>query len=514
MDYSPVFCCLLALLPLLYLLKCRLASTSSHHGSSPRLPPSPWQLPILGNLHQLHGALPHRALRDLARRHGPVMLVKFGEIPVVVASSREPAMAIMKTHDAVLSTRPQTPTIEILSKRGLGIVFAPYGDHWRQLRKICAMELLSAKRVQSFRPIREEEAARLVHSIALASASASAPLVNLNKMMAAYVADAALRAVMGDRLKDRDAFIDQLAEGVRVAAGFSLADLYPSSRLARALSRSARTAETHRAAMLDLTDSIIGEHTERRSESDGEPQAEDMVDVLLRLQRDGQIPLTMDTVKGVIIDLFAGSNDTSATTLQWAMAELMRNPDAMSKLQDEVRRAFMAPTTMVCEEGLGELRYLHMVIKETLRLDLPAPLLVPRQCQEQCQILGYDVPRGTMVMVNAGAISTDPEYWDEPEVFRPERFENGEKDFKGNDFEFIPFGAGRRICPGMFFGLANIELALANLVFYFDWTLPEGVSCHEMDMTEAAGITVRKKSDLWLRATLRAPLPHIVPSLS
>ena len=171
----------------------------------------------------------------------------------------------------------------------------------------------------------------------------------------------------------------------------------------------------------------------------------------------------------------AGSNDTSATTLQWAMAELMRNPAVMSKLQDEVRGAFAA-TMKVSEEGLKELSYLHMVIKETLRLHLPSPLLLSRESQEQCQILSYDVPKGAMVMVNAGALSSDPEYWDEPELFRPERFEDSQKDFKGNEFEFIPFGAGRRMCPGMFFGLANIQLALANLVFDFDWSLPERAS--------------------------------------
>ncbi|TVU11374.1 hypothetical protein EJB05_44958, partial [Eragrostis curvula] len=150
-------------------------------------------------------------------------------VPMVVASSRDTANEVMKSHDAVFATRSQTTTIKILSKRGVGIALAPYGDHWQQLRKICNMELLSTKRVQSFRTIREEEAARLVSSIS--SASSSASLVNVSKMVAAYVTDAALRTIMGDRLKDRDDFIDQLAEGVRLAAGFSLSDLYPSSRL-------------------------------------------------------------------------------------------------------------------------------------------------------------------------------------------------------------------------------------------------------------------------------------------
>ncbi|CAN6164093.1 unnamed protein product [Urochloa humidicola] len=195
MEYTPVLYLLLALLPLLCLLKSPLASRNTHHGNSLRLPPSPWQLPIIGSLHHLHGTIPHHALRDLARRHGPVMLLKFGEAPVIVASSREATKEILKTHDAVLATRPQTTTFKILSKRGQGIALAPYGDHWRQLRKICNMELLSPKHVKSFRAIREDEAARLVQSIASASASP----MNLSKTLAGYVANAALRVIMHGR---------------------------------------------------------------------------------------------------------------------------------------------------------------------------------------------------------------------------------------------------------------------------------------------------------------------------
>jgi cytochrome P450 len=189
------------------------------------------------------------------------------------------------------------------------------------------------------------------------------------------------------------------------------------------------------------------------------------------------------------------------------MAELIRNPAVMCKAQAEVRRVFKEQNK-VTEERLSELAYLHLVIKETLRLHTPGPLLMPRECQEQCKILGYDVPKGAKVLVNAWAISRNPDYWSEPDTFDPERFIAGDtRDFKGNDFDFIPFGAGRRICPGMTFGLANIELGLANLLFYFDWSLPEGVIPSELNMTETMGITARRRDDLLLSATLRVPLP-------
>lgn len=189
------------------------------------------------------------------------------------------------------------------------------------------------------------------------------------------------------------------------------------------------------------------------------------------------------------------------------MAELMQNPSVMSRAQAEVRGAFMGQMK-VTEEGLGELSYLRCVIKETLRLHTPGPLLLPRECQEQCNILGYDIPKGATVIMNAWAISRNAQYWDESEAFIPDRFMGSEIDYKGNNFEFTPFGAGRQICIGMLFGIANIELAFASLLFYFDWALPDGILPGDLDMTETMGITARKKEDLRLRATLHVQLPN------
>uniref|UniRef100_A0A8R7TPT9 Uncharacterized protein n=1 Tax=Triticum urartu TaxID=4572 RepID=A0A8R7TPT9_TRIUA len=210
----------------------------------------------------------------------------------------------------------------------------------------------------------------------------------------------------------------------------------------------------------------------------------------------------MDAVKYVIFDILTVGSE--ATILQWAIAELIKNPEVVQKATVEVRRDFEDHAT-VAEHAFSDLPYMHLVIRETLRLLTPTPLLITRECQEPCQVLGYDVPRGTQVLVNVWALARDKQYWhDAPDEFRPERFK-GEAtavDFRGTDFSFLPFGAGRRVCPATF-SLADIKLALASLLFHFDW---EGPPPDEFDMTEEFGITVRRKAGLLLRPVLRVPL--------
>ncbi|KAJ3696927.1 hypothetical protein LUZ61_000632 [Rhynchospora tenuis] len=174
----------------------------------------------------------------------------------------------------------------------------------------------------------------------------------------------------------------------------------------------------------------------------------------------------------------------------------------MEKAQSEVRELFKGKTH-VPDSDIDKLKYMHLVIKETLRLHPPAPLLLPRQCREECRVFDYDIPKGTTVLVNAWAIGRDPKYWENPEEFKPERFMNSTTDFKGADFEFIPFGSGRRMCPGMSLGLANVELPLANLLYHFDWKLMDGLKPEDIDMSEASGVATRRKTPLLLYA-----VPH------
>lgn len=193
--------------------------------------------------------------------------------------------------------------------------------------------------------------------------------------------------------------------------------------------------------------------------------------------------------------MFAAGTDTSYAVLEWAMSELLRNPRVMKKVQNEVR-GIARGKTRIAETDLQEMHYLKALIKETLRLYPPIPLLIPRESTQDVKIKGYDIAAGTRVVTNAWAIARDPALWDEPGEFRPERFLNSSVDFKGQDFQLIPFGAGRRGCPGITFAMTTNELVLANLVHKFDWALPDGARAEDLDMTQCTGLTIHRKVPL------------------
>lgn len=193
-------------------------------------------------------------------------------------------------------------------------------------------------------------------------------------------------------------------------------------------------------------------------------------------------------------------SDTSSAVVEWAMTELMRHPEAMKKTQDEVR-SLVENKEIVEESDLDQLHYLKSVIKETMRIHPPVPLLVQRETMQECEINGYRIPAKTRLFINTLAIGRDPDVWERADEFYPERFMDSSIDYKGHDFQFIPFGAGRRICPGMHAGILVVELALANLLHRFNWELPKGISKEDIDMGEAPGVTVHRKSSLQLVAT-------------
>ncbi|XP_073146334.1 strychnine-11-hydroxylase-like [Henckelia pumila] len=480
-----------------------------------KLPLGPKKLPLIGNLHQL-GGLPHRSLHELSKTYGDLMLLQLGSVPTLVVSSADMAREIIKSHDLAFSGRPSLYIAKKLGYNSSNISLAPYGEYWREVRKIAVLELLTAKRVQSFGNIRDEEVALMIHRV---SEHGLMNPVDLSSLTFSLSNNVVCRAAFGTTSPDDHGnsdgrmtkFQQILLEVQHLAAEFNVADFFPWLAWINKLNGVDQKIDKNFRDIDNFFNKVIEEH---RDPERPKPDQEDIIDVLVRIQKDPnqEIHLKDEHVKGVLGDIFAAGTDTSSATIEWTMAELMRNPRVKEKAQQEVRKLACKGKVRVEENDLQTLTYLKLIVKESLRLHPPAPLMVPRETIENCTIDNkYQIPAKTRVIFNATAIGRDPKYWENPEKFHPERFSNSDVDFRGQHFELLPFGAGRRGCPGINFAISLVELALANLLFSFDWELPRGMSPREVDMEEALGITMHKKIPLCLVAS---PPKHDIYSLN
>ncbi|XVF77852.1 hypothetical protein PTKIN_Ptkin14bG0080400 [Pterospermum kingtungense] len=475
MENQLCFLFLSAVLFLIFMALRTLMNSKSNALASIILPPGPPKLPLIGNLHLLIGPKPHHCLARLADKYGPVMLLQLGEIPTVVISSAEAAKEVMKTHDSFFSKRPHLYAAEFITYNFQDIVFA-HGDYWRQIRKICMLEMFSQKRVQSFRSIREEEVSNLVRTI---TSKAGTP-INMKDLLYTSTLNIFSRTAFGGKCQHHEAFKNLLPDIVAFFGGLSVVDVFPSIKLLHLINAMRPKHKRLHKKLDEILESIVHEHRSAK-----ENEVDDLVHVLLDVQQNGEheVPLSNNSIKAILMDLFLAGTEPSSTIVQWAMSELIRNPEVLKKAQSEVRHVF-AGRRDVNESNIQDLKYLNLVIKETLRLHAPAPLLIPRECRESCKVNGYVVPAKYRIIVNAWAIGRNGNYWPEADKFYPERFLDSSISYKGTDFELIPFGAGRRICPGMSFGSAIVELILANLLYHFDWKLPNGKKHQDLDMTE------------------------------
>jgi cytochrome P450 len=272
----------------------------THHSLS--LPPGPWQLPIFGNMHNFSaGCPPHRALGDLAKKHGPLMLLRLGEVSTVVVSSAEYAKEVMKTHDAIFASRPSVLSSEILSYDCTSIGFAPLGNYWRQLRKICVLELLSPKRVESYRPLREEELSNFIKWIA---SQAGSP-VNLSSKVFSTVYGITSRAAFGKKCQDQEQFIQIVKDVIEFASGFNIADFFPSIKLLHVISGVRPKLEKMHKEADRIMEKIITEHKAKATTkaAGNDATEEDLVDVLLKFHEhgDSEFSLTNNNIKAVIL---------------------------------------------------------------------------------------------------------------------------------------------------------------------------------------------------------------------
>uniref|UniRef100_I1NLI1 Cytochrome P450 n=2 Tax=Oryza glaberrima TaxID=4538 RepID=I1NLI1_ORYGL len=514
------------------------------------LPPSPPGVPLLGHL-PLLGTLPHRKLRSMAEAHGPVMLLRLGRVPAVVASSAAAAEEVMRTRDLAFASRPRVRMAERLFY-GRDMAFAPYGEFWRQARRVTVLHLLSPRRVLSLRGVREQEVAALLDRVRR-RCGGGGETVNLSDLLMSYAHGVISRAAFGhggahgfDGDEGGEKLRKLFADFEGLLGTMTVGEFVPwLAWVDKLTGLDAKVARTS-AAMDGLLERVIADHRERRRSrgqavGDGEADADhrDFVDVMLDVSEAeegagaGAGGVLFDTVaiKAVILDMMAAGTDSSFTTTEWVMAELINHPRVMRKLQDEIRAvvgtssasaaAAAAATTgggQVTEDHLGELPFLRAVIKEMLRLHAPGPLLLPRETVEDTELLGYRVPARTRVIINAWAIGRDAAAWgDSAEEFVPERWLDGGggggveyAQQLGQDSRFVPFGAGRRGCPGAGFAALSVELALANLLYHFDWELPppaaSGImATTRLDMDELFGLSVRLKADLNLVAKPWSP---------
>lgn len=464
--------------------------------------PGPPRLPVIGNLHQLDTSALHRYLYQLSKTYGPLMSLQLGFMPVLVVSSAKMAEEVLKTQDRVFSGRHPFFGGQKLSRNGLDLVFAPYGDYYREMRKICNLHLFSSKRVQSFRSIREDEVSQMIKKIS--KLGLECKLTNLSEIMLSVTSAIICRITFGWRYDDagcgRTKLQSLLHDVQAVAGGFFFSDYFPHMGWVDRITGQSNWVDKTCKELDMFLQEAIDEHLDHGNR--GEDDQEDFTDVLLHLQNDHSfsIDLNLDHIKSVLMDIFVAGTDTSAATVVWAMTELMRNPTVMNKLQEEVRNIIGENDGVIDENDIQKLAYLKAVVKEVMRLHPPAPLMVPHETTQKCNVVGYEIQPKTVVYINAWAIGRDPDSWKNPEEFFPERFLGSTLDFYGQDFELIPFGAGRRGCPGIHLGVGMVELALANLVYHFNWELPSGVKKEDIDMEVRPGITMHKKNELCLVA--------------
>ncbi|AET04573.1 cytochrome P450 family 71 protein [Medicago truncatula] len=400
------------------------------------------------------GPNPHRDLHKLSQKYGPIMHLRLGLVPIIVVSSPQAAELFLKTHDLVFASRPP---IEAAKNHRLGSE---------------ELEFCHAK-INSFKTMREQELDLLIKF--LREKTNDRTKVDLSTKVSTLTADMSCRMVLGKKYTDDD--LDE--------KGFKAVMLETMHLSA--------TPNIEKSLMI-FFDKIIDEHIQSDNKDD---KTKDFVDVMLGFvgTEESEYRIERNDIKAIMLDMLGGSMDTSATAIEWAISELLKNPRVMKNVQKELETV-VGMKRKVEESDLDKLKYLEMVIKESLRLHPVAPLLIPYQSLEDCMVEDLFIPKKSRVIVNAWSIMRDPNAWTDPEKFWPERFEGNNIDVKGRDFQLIPFGSGRRGCPGLQLGLTVIRLVVAQLVHCFDWKLPNHMLPSDLDMTEDFGLTMPRANNL------------------
>ncbi|GAY39425.1 hypothetical protein CUMW_044270 [Citrus unshiu] len=488
----------------------------SNTGKKPPEAAGKW--PMIGHLHLLAGPqLPHLALGALADKYGPLFSIRIGVHPALVVSSWEMAKELFTKHDVDISSRPKLTVGKLLGHNYANFGFSPYNAYWREMRKITASELLSNRRLELLKHIRatevEGEIKELYKIWTKKKNESDQILLEMKKWFGDLNLNVILMMIAGKRYFGGRAENDEtevrryraaIRNFFRLGGVFLVRDALPFlgwldiGGYEKAMKKTAKELDS-------LIEEWIEEH--RRKKESGANLDLDFIDVLLSVLEGEGVDLSdfdVDTViKATTMTIIVGATDTTTVNLTWALSLLLNNRRELEKVKKELD-SVVGKERLLCESDIEKLVYLQAVIKETLRLYPAGPLAGARQFTEDCTVAEYHVPKGTRLVLNLWKLQTDPRVWSDPLEFKPERFLTTHKDVdvKGQHFELLPFGGGRRACPGISFALQMSHLALAAFLHAFDISTPGEAW---VDMTGTAGLTNIRATPLEILLKPRLP---------
>ncbi|KAH7514056.1 hypothetical protein FEM48_Zijuj11G0048000 [Ziziphus jujuba var. spinosa] len=425
-----------------------------------KLPPGPTGIPIVGNLITM-GHSPHKSLAKMAKIHGPLMTIQLGFNTTVVASSVEMARELLIKNDQAFLGRPIPQAVTAQEDYQDAMAWLSGGPKWRSLRKLCNTQIFTTQRLEALQDFRRQMMEGMIMRVTEASEAGES--INIGRLVFGTSLNLLSNNMFSvDIIDPKSNVIKELKEligRIMVLAGKpNLTDCFPFLRPfdPQGIKKETKVSYDRLHSMIDM---IIDKRLSRRAS--GLPGYGDFLDILLdNSQEHGSRELSRSDIK---------------TLLTQELAETIGQGQSME------------------EKYISKLPYLQAVLKETLRLHPAAPLLLPHQAQMDVEVCGYNIPKGTQVFVNSWAISRDPMYWpDRPTEFVPERFLVSNVEFRGTDLSYTPFGAGRRICPGLSLAVRMLSMSLGSLVHRFDWKLPNGMEPEDIDMDDKFGITLQK----------------------
>nr|XP_043614841.1 cytochrome P450 76T24-like isoform X1 [Erigeron canadensis] len=460
-----------------------------------RLPPGPYPLPVIGNLFQLSNK-PHRSLATLSKRYGPLMSLKLGSKTTIVVSSPDMAKELFHTNDKLFSSRSVPNILRLMDRHKYSMVFLPAGEQWRRLRRISREYLLSGQCLDASQQLRMEKVHELLDHVSQCCINEKA--VNVGAAAFTTAVNILSNLIFSKDLcqyvsSESQEFKDAIWGVMEISGKPNLVDFFPilSPLDPQGLTRQGRV---YFQKLYGIFDRIIDQRLETRasssSDEDLKSTKKDLLDVLLNLLNfKDESKFSRNGLIHLLMDLFIAGADTTSTTFEWAMTELIRNPKKMETARLEITKLIQNNKMHIQEKHISQLPYLQAITKETLRLYPPAPFLIPHEAIHDVEIQGFVVPKNAQILCNVWAIGRDLNIWSDPETFMPERFLEADIDYRGQNFELIPFGSGRRICPGLNAAHRMLHVMLGSLIQKFDWKLEGNMKVEDMNMEEKFGLT-------------------------